>query len=82
MKTFHLPGIKNELCDLMSRQAFNEQFQIDFEDLAKTAFQRMDFHLDLFMQKILGMVEWTKDHYLPEYSLVWNALTPRKSRTY
>ena len=37
-KTFHLPGIKNELCDLMSRRAFNWRFQVNIEEVSQATF--------------------------------------------
>ena len=80
LKTFHLPGIKNELCDLMSRHAFNERFQVNIEELAQAAFQRMDTHIDLCMQHILHFEEWSKDAYLPEYDIEWNLWSPGKAK--
>ena len=45
----HIPGIKNELSDYISRNIFDALIGESSEALAKEAFQRMDVQLDLFM---------------------------------
>jgi len=52
MKVFHLPGLKNELCDFLSRNAFESKINEDFEDLVKEAFVKMNAQLDLTLQKM------------------------------
>ena len=37
LQTFHLPGLKNELCDFLSRNAFQELVDVDFKSLAREA---------------------------------------------
>ena len=46
----HIPGIKNQLSDYMSRNNFDALIGESSEALAKEAFQRMDVQLDLSMQ--------------------------------
>ena len=43
----HIPGIKNELSDYISRNNFDALIGESSEALAKEAFQRMDVQLDL-----------------------------------
>ena len=52
LNIFHLPGIKNELCDYISRNNFDEKFQVEIEELAKKAFQHMDVQLDLRLEEV------------------------------
>ena len=44
----HIPGIKNELSDYISRNNLDALIGERSEALAKEAFQRMAVHLDLF----------------------------------
>ena len=46
----HIPGIKNELSDYISRNNFDALIGESSEALAKEAFQRMDVQLDLSMR--------------------------------
>ena len=48
----HLPGIKNELCDFLSRENFDARLGEESEKLAREAFARMDLHLDLAMEQL------------------------------
>ena len=67
MKNFHLPGLKNEVCDFLSRNAFEQLINQDFEDLAKEAFVKMDAQLDFFLRRILVLSDkfpMTSDDYL------------------
>jgi hypothetical protein len=50
LNIIHVAGCKNELCDFLSRGDFENKFQIDIEEEAKNAFQKMDIQLDLFLQ--------------------------------
>jgi len=73
---FHIPGVKNEFCDLLSREGFNHRFQCDVEELAKQAFQRMDLQLDLRMETMLVSREFQAQDYFPEYERIWNGTKP------
>ena len=65
--------MRNELVDLLSRKDFSEKFQEDFEAMAQDAFQRMDLHLDLRMERLLVIV--SPEKYLSaEWKDVWQAL--------
>ena len=46
----HIPGIKNELSDYKSRNNFDALIGESSEALAREAFQRTDFQLDLSMR--------------------------------
>ena len=46
----HIPGIKNELSDYISRNNFDAPIGESSEALTKEAFQRMDVQLDLSMR--------------------------------
>ena len=48
LATFHIPGVKNELCDYLSRGSFNDLLGRDTEEIAKEDFAKMDVRLDLF----------------------------------
>ena len=65
----HLPGIKNELCDFISRNNFDTRLGAKSEELAKDAFQRMDIHLDLSMQHGTNNIfdTWKWWDYAEEY---------------
>ena len=78
LNIFHIPGAKNELCDYLSRNNFCEKFQVDFEELAKQAFQKMDTHLDLRMEILNDMIlDYPND---PKLGTIWSQLTPGKSK--
>ena len=51
LNILHIPGCRNELCDFLSRGEFENKFQLQFEEAAKDAFQRMDAQLDLFFYR-------------------------------
>ena len=65
LNIYHLPGVKNELCDYLSRNKFNSLYQVDTEELAREALQKMDTQLDLGMEKVLDLPtgSWNLDDY-------------------
>ena len=66
----HIPGIKNELSDYISRNNFDALIGESSEALAKEAFQRMDVQLDLSM-RTAGILEgWRQvGRYLRELGM-------------
>ena len=61
---YHVPGIRNELSDYISRHHFDELVQGEFEEMAQGARQRMDTHLDLTMKATFaGLPRWVWDDY-------------------
>ena len=52
----HIPGMKNELSDYISRNNFVALISESSEAVAKEAFQRMDVQLDLSM-RTAGILE-------------------------
>jgi len=79
----HVPGCRNELCDFLSRSDFENKFQIQFEEAAKEAFQRMDCELDLFLQRIFSLshnVSVNEEMYLDsDLKEIWESLEVGKS---
>ena len=59
----HLPGVKNEMCDWLSRTAFDHKYAMHTEELAKEAFCKMDIHLDLYMHAD-KLKSWQWEDYL------------------
>ena len=51
LNIYRPPGLKNELCDWLSRENFDEKISASSEALSREALQKMDFHLDLTMSK-------------------------------
>ena len=71
----HIPGIKNELFDYISRKSFDVLIGESSETLAKEAFQRMDVQLDLSM-RTAGILEgWSLTNYLSEYKEILQTLS-------
>ena len=63
----HIPGIKKELSDYISRNNFDALKGESSEALAKEAFQRMDVQLDLSM-RTAGILEgWSLTDYQSQY---------------
>ena len=77
----HIPGVKNELSDWLSRGEFEELTGENFDDLAKQAFERMDVQLDFAMLfKISEFLSFSKEDYLgSEWESAWLSLEERKS---
>ena len=55
----HIPGIKNEMADYISRNNFDTLLGESSEALAKEAFQRMDVQLDLSMRRAGVLEGWS-----------------------
>jgi hypothetical protein len=78
LNIYHITGAKNELCDLLSRDLFQEKFHVEFEELAKEAFQRMDVQLDLRMEVLRINETLTESDYKEEFGEIWDTLTVGK----
>ena len=71
----HIPGIKNELSDYISRKKFDALIGGSSEALAKEAFQRMDVQLDLSM-RTAGILEgWSLTDYQSAYKEILQTLS-------
>jgi hypothetical protein len=46
---------------MLSRESFNEKFQVVIKNLAKEAFQRMDVQLDLRLEVLDALGEFLKE---------------------
>ena len=71
----HIPGIKNELSDYISRNNFDVLIFESSEALVKGASQRMDVQLELFM-RTAGILEgWSLPDYQSEYKEILQTLS-------
>ena len=71
----HIPGIKNELSDYISRNNFDALIGESSEALAREAFQCMDVQLDLSM-RTAGILEgWSLTDYQSEYEEIVQTLS-------
>ena len=66
LTTFHIRGIKNELCDYLSRNCFDSLVGADTEMMAQEAFAKMDQHLDLFTRKE-KLMSWSMKDLTADY---------------
>ena len=71
----HIPGIKNEMADYISRKNFDALLGESSEALAKEAFQRMDVQLDLSMRTAGVLESWSLRDYQAEYQCVLSTLS-------
>ena len=68
LATFHIPRVKNELCDYLSRDAFDELLGRNMEEMAKEAFAKMDIQLDLFAEETAAKTtEWKLSDLFVEF---------------
>ena len=70
----HIPGIKKELSDYISRNNFDALIGGSSEALAKEAFQRMDVQLDLSMRTAGIREGWSLTDYQSEYKDILQTL--------
>ena len=71
---YRVPGLKNELCDWLSRENFDQKISTSSEALSREAFQNMDVHLDLTMSKAELLSSLRKSDYVEEYGDILKAL--------
>ena len=71
---YRVPGLKNQLCDWLSRESFNEKISASSQALSREAFQKMDVHFDLTMSKAELLSSLRKSDYVEEYGDVLKAL--------
>ena len=71
----HIPGIKNELSDYISRNNFDALIGESSEALAKEAFQRMDVQLDLSTRSAGILEGCSLTDYQSEYKEILKALS-------
>ena len=74
LATFHIRGIKNELCDYLSRNCFELLVGADTEMMAQEAFAKMNQHLDLFTRKE-QLMSWSMRDPTADYSDILDQLT-------
>ena len=68
----HIPGIKKEISDYISRNNLDALVRESSEALIKEAFQRMDVQLDLFMQTAGILEGWSLTDHQSEYKKVFS----------
>ena len=71
----HIPGIKNELYDNISRNNLDALIGKSSEALAKEAFQRMDVQLDMSMRTAVILEGWSLTDYQSEYKEILQTLS-------
>ena len=71
----HMPGIKNDLSDYISRKNFDALIGESSEALAKEAFQLMDVQLDLSMSTVGILQGWSLTDYQSEYKEILQTLS-------
>ena len=77
----HIPGIKGELSDYISRNSFDALIDESSEALAKGAFQRMDVQVDLSMRTAGSLEGWSLTDYQSEYKkILQNLITGLEPR--
>ena len=79
LATFHIRGIKSELCDYLSQNCFDTLVGADTEKLAQEAFAKMDQHLDLFTRKE-KLMSWSMKDLTADYSDILDQLTIGSSK--
>ena len=63
----HIPGLKNEFCDYLSRHSFDLTIGQSWSTIAESAFSKMDDHLDL-MARCLAATRVQKKKTVTEHS--------------
>ena len=71
----HIPGIKKELCDYISRTNFDAIISESSEALQKEAFQRMDVQLDLSLRTARIPEGWSLNEYQSQYKNILQILS-------
>ena len=74
LNIYGVPGLKNELCDWVSHENFDEKISASSESLSRGAFQKVDIHLDLTMSKAELLSSLPKCDFLEEYGDILKAL--------
>jgi transposase InsO family protein len=84
MRFLHLPGVKNEMCDWLSRTDFDALLGEEIEQLAQDAFARMDRQIDLSLQQLLSLDDSVTlsavDFQQSEFSDLWSDLEPFQAK--
>jgi len=87
ISTENLPSLrpKNELTDFLSRELVEKVVGCPFDDLAKSAFSRMDAQLEFCLDTIFTVSAQTKfsaqDYIDSELFEIWEALKPHVAKT-
>ena len=78
----HIPGVKNEFCDWLSRAQFDSKVGQNFDQIAQEAFDKMDTAIDFaILFKISDMVDFDSlDYNKNEWSEIWTQLDPYHSK--
>ena len=82
LAVFHIPGIKNEMADYLSRNNFDERIQMDSELLAREAFAKMDIEMDLSLEALKDFPAWNFSEYQDEYSGKLSEMEPFRPKIF
>ena len=78
LNIYRVLGLKNELCNWLSRENFDEKISASSEALPREAFQKMDVQLDLTIEVTMSKAELLsslrKSDYVEEYGDILKAL--------
>ena len=74
LNIYRVLGLKNELCDWLSRKNFDAKISPSSEALSREAFQKMDVHWDLIMSKPELLSPLQKSDYVEKYGDFLKAL--------
>ena len=74
---YRVPGLKNELCDWLSRESFDDKISASSEQLSREGFAKMDVHLDLGVSKVALLDSIRRKDYEEEYPTVLKNLADR-----
>ena len=81
----HVPGMKNEWCDWLSRSTFQERFGLEIDRLAREAFERMDTQLDLHFQVMSMEIQkfpFPLIYETTEFSSLWQKNRAMESKSH
>ena len=74
LNIYRVPGLKNELCDWLSRENFDEKISASSEALSREDFQKMDVHSDLTTSKAELLSSLRRSDYVEEVEDILKAL--------
>ena len=74
LNMYRVHGLRNDLCDWLLRDNFDEKISARSESLSPEAFEKVDVHLDLTMSKSELLSSLRNSDYVEEYGDILKAL--------